>query len=119
MACDSSTLTLNWSPLQIGPGTAGALTGNFGTTYFAVTPPAGSSLPIREPILARPRFKADSIPPRSPSRAPLVRSAPDSSAWHTAPSKDSRLLTFPAVPRAETDSSEEVAAVSDLGRRGR
>jgi PEP-CTERM motif len=31
---DASTLTLNWQPLQLGPGTSNATSGNFGSTYF-------------------------------------------------------------------------------------
>ena len=38
VAFNASTLTINWSPLQIGDGTSGALTGNFQTTFFAITP---------------------------------------------------------------------------------
>jgi len=32
----SSTISINWSPLQLGPGTTNAASGNFGTTYFSV-----------------------------------------------------------------------------------
>lgn len=31
---DSSTITVNWLPLQLGPGTSGATSGNFGPTFF-------------------------------------------------------------------------------------
>jgi hypothetical protein len=31
---DASTITLNWQPLQLGPGTSNATSGNFGSTYF-------------------------------------------------------------------------------------
>jgi hypothetical protein len=31
---DASTITLNWQPLQLGPGTGNATSGNFGPTYF-------------------------------------------------------------------------------------
>jgi len=31
---DASTITINWLPLQLGPGTSGATSGNFGTTFF-------------------------------------------------------------------------------------
>lgn len=31
---DASTITLNWQPLQLGPGTSNATSGNFGTTFF-------------------------------------------------------------------------------------
>ena len=31
---DASTLTLNWQPLQLGPGTSNATSGDFGPTYF-------------------------------------------------------------------------------------
>ncbi len=31
---DASTLTINWQPLQLGPGTSNATSGNFGSTYF-------------------------------------------------------------------------------------
>lgn len=37
VAFNSSTVTIDWSPLQIGPGAAGALNGNFGSTFFDVT----------------------------------------------------------------------------------
>ncbi len=33
----SSTITLNWLPLQLGPGTSGASSGNFGGTTFITT----------------------------------------------------------------------------------
>ena len=35
---DSSTITLNWLPLQLGPGTSNATSGNFGPTSFQTTP---------------------------------------------------------------------------------
>jgi hypothetical protein len=31
---DASTITLNWQPLQLGPGTSNATSGNFGSTFF-------------------------------------------------------------------------------------
>jgi hypothetical protein len=34
---DSSTITLNWLPLQLGPGTSNATSGNFGPTSFQTT----------------------------------------------------------------------------------
>jgi hypothetical protein len=34
---NSSTLAINWSPLILGPGTSGALSGNFGGTSFTTT----------------------------------------------------------------------------------
>ena len=34
---DLSQLTVNWSPLIIGPGTTNAISGNFGTTTFSTT----------------------------------------------------------------------------------
>lgn len=37
VAFNSSTVTIDWSPLQLGPGSAGALTGDFGTTFFNIT----------------------------------------------------------------------------------
>jgi hypothetical protein len=33
---NSSTITISWSPLEIGPGTSDALTGSFGLTYFEI-----------------------------------------------------------------------------------
>lgn len=33
---DASGITINWSPLQVGPGTNNATSGNFSTTYFTV-----------------------------------------------------------------------------------
>lgn len=35
---DVSQVSIVWSPLQLGPGTSHALTGNFGTTEFGITP---------------------------------------------------------------------------------
>jgi hypothetical protein len=35
---DSSTVTLNWVPLVLGPGSTNAMTGTFGTTEFVITP---------------------------------------------------------------------------------
>jgi len=35
---DASTITLNWQPLQLGPGTSNATSGNFGSTIFQTTP---------------------------------------------------------------------------------
>jgi hypothetical protein len=32
----SSTISISWTPLQLGPGTSGATSGNFGNTYFEV-----------------------------------------------------------------------------------
>ncbi len=32
---DASPIAITWSPLQLGPGTSGAQTGNFGSTTFA------------------------------------------------------------------------------------
>jgi hypothetical protein len=34
---DLSPIDINWSPLQIGPGTASASSGNFGNTLFQIT----------------------------------------------------------------------------------
>lgn len=34
---DLSGLTINWAPLQLGPGTSNANSGTFGTTYFTTT----------------------------------------------------------------------------------
>ncbi len=34
---DASTITLNWQPLQLGPGTSNATSGNFGPTSFQTT----------------------------------------------------------------------------------
>ena len=34
---NTSEITLNWLPLQLGPGTSGALTGSFGPTTFETT----------------------------------------------------------------------------------
>jgi hypothetical protein len=34
---NASDITLNWLPLQLGPGTSGALTGSFGQTTFETT----------------------------------------------------------------------------------
>lgn len=34
---DVSQLTINWAPLQLGPGTNNAISGNFGTTIFTTT----------------------------------------------------------------------------------
>lgn len=31
---DASTITVNWQPLQLGPGTSNATSGNFNSTYF-------------------------------------------------------------------------------------
>ncbi len=42
---DVSQLTINWSPLQLGPGATEALTGNFGSTIFRIN----SSTPIVAP----------------------------------------------------------------------
>jgi len=35
---DASTITLNWQPLQLGPGTSNASSGSFGPTSFQTTP---------------------------------------------------------------------------------
>ena len=32
-----SSIDIAWSPLQLGPGTTGATTGNFGSTFFQIT----------------------------------------------------------------------------------
>lgn len=34
---DVSPITVNWSPLQLGPGTTNAMSGNFGPTTFSTT----------------------------------------------------------------------------------
>jgi len=34
---DASTLTINWQPLQLGPGTSNVTSGNFGATFFQTT----------------------------------------------------------------------------------
>jgi hypothetical protein len=34
---DASTITLNWQPLQLGPGSSNATAGNFGSTFFQTT----------------------------------------------------------------------------------
>jgi hypothetical protein len=34
---DVSQITVNWAPLQLGPGTNNALSGNFGSTVFSTT----------------------------------------------------------------------------------
>lgn len=34
---DVSQLTVNWAPLQLGPGSSNAMTGNFGSTIFSTT----------------------------------------------------------------------------------
>jgi hypothetical protein len=34
---DASTITLNWQPLQLGPGSSNATSGNFGSTFFQTT----------------------------------------------------------------------------------
>jgi hypothetical protein len=34
---DVSQVTINWSPLSLGPGTTGAISGNFGTTIFGTS----------------------------------------------------------------------------------
>jgi hypothetical protein len=36
---DASTITLNWQPLQLGPGTSNATSGNFGPTLFQTVVP--------------------------------------------------------------------------------
>ncbi len=36
---DVSGLTINWSPLQLGPGASGATSGNFGTSTFTIGSP--------------------------------------------------------------------------------
>jgi hypothetical protein len=38
VAFNSSTVTIDWSPLQLGPGASDTLSGNFGTTFFNITP---------------------------------------------------------------------------------
>ncbi len=42
---NESTINIFWSPLQVGPGGAGALTGSFGPTYFIITSPTGIVAP--------------------------------------------------------------------------
>ena len=37
VAFNASTLTIGWTPAQIGPGSSGALTGDFNTTFFDIT----------------------------------------------------------------------------------
>ena len=51
---DASTITLNWQPLQLGPGTSNATSGNFGSTFFQTTvqtkivnPKSGAELAVR------------------------------------------------------------------------
>lgn len=34
-----SQVSITWSPLQLGPGTSSALTGNFGSTFFNISSP--------------------------------------------------------------------------------
>jgi hypothetical protein len=34
---DASTITINWAPLQLGPGLNNALSGNFGSTLFDIS----------------------------------------------------------------------------------
>ena len=36
---DSSTMMIDWQPLQLGPGTSDATTGNFGSEVFTITSP--------------------------------------------------------------------------------
>lgn len=36
---DVSQISIAWSPLQLGPGMSGALTGDFGTTVFTISSP--------------------------------------------------------------------------------
>jgi len=40
VAYNSSTLTIDWLPVQIGPGTNGTLTGGFGSTLFDISTPS-------------------------------------------------------------------------------
>ena len=42
---DVSPITVNWVPLQLGPGTTNATTGNFGTTFFQITSTSGIVAP--------------------------------------------------------------------------
>jgi PEP-CTERM motif len=42
---DESTISIAWSPLQIGPGGSGAITGNFGDASFVITSPSGIVAP--------------------------------------------------------------------------
>ena len=42
---NQSTVNITWSPLQIGPGNSGALTGSFLTTDFTITSPSGIVAP--------------------------------------------------------------------------
>jgi hypothetical protein len=36
-----SPISITWAPLQLGPGTINATSGNFGTTFFDITSPTG------------------------------------------------------------------------------
>ncbi len=36
---DVSTISIDWSPVQLGPGMSNALTGDFGTTWFTIITP--------------------------------------------------------------------------------
>jgi hypothetical protein len=42
---NESTISISWLPLQLGPAGAGALTGNFGPTFFIITSPTGIVAP--------------------------------------------------------------------------
>lgn len=42
---DVSQINITWAPLQLGPGTSGALTGDFGGTKFTITSPTGIVAP--------------------------------------------------------------------------
>ncbi|MEO8050495.1 MAG: PEP-CTERM sorting domain-containing protein, partial [Acidobacteriota bacterium] len=35
---DASTITVNWLPMQLGPGTTNVTSGNFGPTFFQISP---------------------------------------------------------------------------------
>ncbi len=42
---DVSQINITWAPLQLGPGTSGVLTGDFGGTKFIITSPTGIVAP--------------------------------------------------------------------------
>lgn len=42
---DVSTITISWTPLQLGPGGSNALSGSFGPTVFQITSPTGIVAP--------------------------------------------------------------------------
>ena len=35
---DVSTITINWVPVQLGPGSSNVMSGNFGSTFFTINP---------------------------------------------------------------------------------